>query len=790
MKRKVEEGTIVVAPRELRRMVNAAVGRSFSKTITEPVTNSYANLKFKASLSHKAGLIDQILAVPEGQRLDTSTLKAKLPKHVLAPIIVYVSTHGATSRLTRIIDSGTGMTADELKFNFGQYAEAKAKGLATRSLFGRGALDVLLYHQDSEIYSVKNGILARCVISLEGKTKWKVEELGTVTKVLLRRHGLPDAILPSGTVVQFRLRKEANIPQEDQIVARLSNFYMLRLIAADPNIDVVIERDRKSVGKQQSKLQYDFPVGTVIAKPADTVELYPGFLCPIDVLVARCDDELKLDPLNIEQRDGGLLFVDENDAVLDLTLLPEYDKNPNLRHLYGVVRITGIRPLLEKLLEDRDAEAVLTVSRDGFDQRNAVTKTLFSAVERLVKSIYTAEEQRVRRNRATRSAQLEQRMRDTLKIINQFNAEETEEKGGRDGETTADGKTLEEKDPIFFDVRSTRLYATMPKRLYAYVNLTKVDSGELVMFESSNPEIKVLPDSTIVEQVKDGLFAIPVTVTCNVKSQTGEITAITLNKEQETVRASAIILGVDEPPVTYIPESIEFTSHRYAGDPNRDNKAILLVNMEAFPGKPEVTFALEKVTGDISFKDGTRLLKVRVRDEDLSENGKLARLVITYRGTGWGQGAWLTAKAKMKDGAACYASCKLRFVRENESDKFNKIWYEDMRESSALGDVVSDALYINAAIPLHREIFGETQEEFDAQLESNAIAQMRAASVLAEVVVYHTAQVKYKKGGKGGLHLDSDPITSMRKYLDESRKQLERSIVRRLAPEAVALFTH
>ena len=61
--------------------------------------------------------------------------------------------------------------------NFGDYASAKAKEQSTRSLFGRGALDVLLYHSSqirddgvetfAHVYSVKHGILSHCRIGWE-----------------------------------------------------------------------------------------------------------------------------------------------------------------------------------------------------------------------------------------------------------------------------------------------------------------------------------------------------------------------------------------------------------------------------------------------------------------------------------------------------------------------------------------------------------------------------------------------------------------------------------------------
>src|SRR6266542_309481 len=114
----------------------------------------------------------------------------------------------------------------------------------------------------------------------------------------------------------------------------------------------------------------------------------------IDILVARSDRKMASNPYSYERRENGLLFVDDHDAVLDLTLLPEYDKNPLLSRIYGVVRLTGIRAPLEGLLEARYPEAVLTETRDGFDSRNEIAAALLKLVERHVKPVYDSEEKR------------------------------------------------------------------------------------------------------------------------------------------------------------------------------------------------------------------------------------------------------------------------------------------------------------------------------------------------------------------------------------------------------------
>lgn len=42
-------------------MVNAAVGKNFFKTVTEPLTNSDSILKKQVGVPHAAGLIDELL---------------------------------------------------------------------------------------------------------------------------------------------------------------------------------------------------------------------------------------------------------------------------------------------------------------------------------------------------------------------------------------------------------------------------------------------------------------------------------------------------------------------------------------------------------------------------------------------------------------------------------------------------------------------------------------------------------------------------------------------------------
>lgn len=764
--------TIEWAAREKRRSVNAAVGKNFFKTVTEPITNSDSALKKREGVAHSSGLIDLMLGLAEGTLLDTSQLKTAISKQKrMRRIEIHLTTKGANARQCRVVDFGTGMTEQELLEKFTTYAAAKAKGENTRSLFGRGALDVLLYHEAAEIFTVSGGMLSHCRIFWDTDAKSTVVSLGQATEANLKKRGLPAALVNAGTEVRFRLKEGTSIPSEDQFVSKLSSFYMLRLIAADPNGEVVVHRYR-TAGLLTDTLAYDFPIGDVLAQKTDTLVLDDTKL-PVSIMVARSQQDLVAD-VNLERRENGLLFVDENDAVMDLTLLPEWDKSPYLSQIFGIVRVTGLRAVLEEYLEGDDPVAVLTETRDGFNAKNEVTKQLFELVEKHLKPIYEREIQRRKKGDGKRSEKLAKKIRNALKALNAFNSEETEDSGG------GTKKRQHKSDPVFFSQETLTLHTGMPRHITLYVDLGKVKKGEIVLFETDNAQLTVNPDAYAVRgregQTHDH---IDVVVQSGTKDTTGTITAFTLDKDGKELRATAKVIGVVDPPIPQPPDDIAFSAHVYSGQPNRENNAFLLVNMKAFTGMPEISFSIEKRVGSVHFDtEQTERMKVKVTKDHITDD--LARIPIAFYGTGWGQHAEVVAKTKTTKGDTCYAKTKLKFERIG-SEKFSNFHYEDLQRP-VLGDVAGDKLYINAGYPLHQEIFGPNEDTFNEALETDSVAQVRAAGVLVEAAVYYTATKKYIDGGAKGLSIDADdPIGSMRKYLEESRMKLEPQIIKALA---------
>lgn len=438
------------------------------------------------------------------------------------------------------------------------------------------------------------------------------------------------------------------------------------------------------------------------------------------------------------------------------------------------MRVTGLRAILEEYLEDDDPVAVLTETREGFNPKHDVTKRLFELVEKHVRPIYEREIQRRKKGDGKRSENLAKKVRNALKALNHFNSEETEDSG------SGVKKRQPKSDPVFFSQDTITLHTGVPRRITLYVDLGKVKKGEIVLFETDNAHLTVNPDAHAV-RTREGQTHdhIDVMIQSGTKDTTGTITALTLDRGGKELRATAKVAGVIDPPIPQPPTDIAFSAHTYSGQPNRENNAFLLVNMKAFTGMPEISFSIERRVGSVFFDDHqTERTKIKVTKEQIVDD--IARIPIAFFGTGWGQHAEVVAKAKTAKGDVCYAKTKLRFERIG-SEKFSDFLYEDLKRP-VLGDVAGDKLYINAGYSLHQEIFGPNEDTFHAALETDNVAQVRAATVLVEAAVYYTAQRKYLAGGAKGLSIDDDdPIGSMRKYLEESRMKLEPQIIRALA---------
>jgi hypothetical protein len=146
------------AVREDKRQANEALGRSFCKTISEPVTNSDSSGKRKLGIPHASGLTDLMLAVPKGNQLESSALAAELvgkyPKRVIVVELVTAKASGRPVGEVVVIDQAQGMSAATLEEALDEIGGNKLQlsaGVTGRNLFGRGLSDVMRAHRDATV---------------------------------------------------------------------------------------------------------------------------------------------------------------------------------------------------------------------------------------------------------------------------------------------------------------------------------------------------------------------------------------------------------------------------------------------------------------------------------------------------------------------------------------------------------------------------------------------------------------------------------------------------------------
>ena len=260
-----------------------------------------------------------------------------------------------------------------------------------------------------------------------------------------------------------------------------------------------------------------------------------------------------------EQRANGLLIVDDADAVLDLTLLPEYERAPYLANVFGIVRVKNMRKAIEWFLNN-GKDSPLTTTRDGFDTKHELTKLLFAELEKRLAPVYRREEERFNKGFEAVPTAVRQRISEALKELNRLLREVAGE--GDDG--AGDG-ALDPALPLQFLPRQTRLFVGKPRRVRLFFQKALAGKSGAIVYETSNPKItfKPLSENVAAGRTLDDYLVYDLTLECSDLHETGKVVALAEGKEG-TYDASVEILDVVAGAVMLPPEEMEFRPARGA----------------------------------------------------------------------------------------------------------------------------------------------------------------------------------------------------------------------------------
>ena len=728
--------------------------------------------------------------VPKGNHLDTGSLKSCLAgntsKRQIILEVVTDKTHGRPARQIVVIDQAQGMSAAALKTaleDIGGDRKDLAAGQVGRNLFGRGLSDVMRAHQAARVETF-NGVQLTIATG-----EWVQNDRWTITRDYQddpTPKDFKETFLhptETGTAVQFVADKRCQIPQTSNIVSKLANFYMLRLVAADPNVEVVLKQYRKA-GVQRDRVTFDFPVGQVIDSFTRTFDPNLGFEpLKVDFLLARSDRKLEGAAPDRDARENGLLIVDDLDAVYDLTFGdPDYEKAEFLKHIFGIVRVTGLRAILEAYLNSPDfPTSPLRVDRDGFNREHEFSKALMEFLANELRPSYERERKRIEeKEQGKYSEQTRKRIDEALKHLNKYFQEITEKAGIGQGGDSEDPEPP--KDPVSFSPRYTSLIVGHPRRVLLLVRDDIVTDGCQIL-TTSIEGIAVQPEIQTIYRKQSprwtphpNFFCFPLTLMSSTPGLNGAVTSLVECVGGQSVEASIQIEEVLEEPAIIVPATMEFRPQISMGRPGRRNNLTLLVNSHAITEGHYVRFIITKRTGGVELIDekgsGVQQLDVKL---DVGRHGvpgqQVFRILTPWRGTAWNQHGTVEARTKVGGESIIVAGqIHLDETPENDGGFFQRVEYDEL-DDHAPSKFAAGVITVNTLDPLNRLIFGsgetkdDVRKEFDRRLSEDQRAQQRLASVLLEEASFRALEQ---------LHIDNKLPLPQNREIDEIHSQIDR----------------
>ena len=778
------------AVREEKRQAKEAVGGSFCKSVAEPVTNSDSSAKRKHNIHHASGLIDLMMALPKGSQMDTSALRAQLqgrnPKRVIVIELATAKTSGRPVGEVVVIDQGEGMSRTTLHDALEDIGGNKlhlSGGIVGRNLFGRGLSDVMRAHSEAIIstYDGKQLTIARGEWR-KGKEGWTIEMdyVDSPSKSAFRQTPLHPG--DSGTAVRFVIadRKRCHIPDPPDVAYRLANFYMLRLIASDPNVELVL-RQRRAAGLKEERIEYDFPLGPVIESFSRTFDPRKSGLSLdpliVDFLVVRSESERGLRVLGLDRdgRENGMLIVDDLDAVYDLTFAdPDYERAEFLSRVYGIVRVNGLRKVLESYLESETPTSALRPDRDGFNRDHEFARPLLEFIAGALRPIYEKERKRLEdRERGELSSETKRRIEDALKQLNKYFQRITEVSGEGTGTDTDD--VAEPSEPVAFLPTRTKLIAGHPRHVLLLVRQDAVKEGAEVVASASEgftvqPETERIQERTCPRwQAHKHFFALRFSVSSSEIGKQGMITAMVEGGGGSIIEAKLQIDDVLVETVIEAPETLEFRPAIATGRPMRRNNLVLYVNPQVVSPGHHVRVEITKRTGNVLLieQSGARCEQVDVKlDADLHQvkGQDVLRVLIPWSGTSWNQHARVQARTKVGGPHPLNAEGSLRLDQPAEGGFFKDVEYKAI-DQIAPSMYAAGKVTVNINDPLNQWVFGESKEEFDKRLSTEIGSQQRLAALLFEEASFRALQQLYE---------DDKVHFPYRKEIDDVHKQVDK----------------
>lgn len=617
-------------------------------------------------------------------------------------------------------DHAEGMTYEKVLEGFKKYGKATSglkEGKRVRGYFGHGAKDALITMINGKICSFKNDQFVECRLSIENEEpRYEIDGPYKATKKLRRKH----SIEMNGTVAYFEAdpSKDISVPKLNTIHEQLSNNYLLRKIMLNPNREVVLVDENS---EKEYELNYRLPPGNELISEEFSISMEKYGSFPVEIEIWRAKSELTQSG---DDRQGGLLIVDEEDVVLDISLF-KYNNEPLAARFFGEVKIHNFRKLLAK------EEPVLSDNREGLASRHPFCEILISRVEEYLKEEINKERKRKRQEIKSKLDKEERaRFRNAFSILNEI-AEKEAEAVTNLGEDPSDDI---EDPPDGFCIYPSSATITVGKR-YGFelrINTDIVRKGSSIDLNSTNSKIKILtPEVDLQGEKNSRIIQKYISVEASEANIDGSIIASTSNLQTQ---ASVFVETEKEFLFT---EGMVFEPESVTLRPNKVRKVKLFVYTKMIGATSEINIK--------SDNEAIHVSENKITVVEASADRHIASYELEIWGDGVDQQALITAEYQYYL-AILEARVKPKKERPDKGHKgmFSEPRYDptpDPRQrthySSESGNVI-----IYSEFPSVKFYLGKF-----AKHRKTLPAQIFIADLVAETCFNEIAKMKVEKSG-------------------------------------------
>jgi len=645
-----------------------------------------------------------------------------------------------------VIDEAEGMTADRLEEVFEEYGGDVAAGEEARGFFNRGAKDALLAMEGGFEESICDGEYAKVDLRISDDGEPQVRITGPRKASAARRKEMGIVGGGNGTLASFALPPAVQAPQFETVRTALASFWMLRKIVSPENDRrrlILVFRER------EEEIIFSPPIAeTLIDREVISLEVEGYKKFRLDVTLKKAEEDL--DQSLSDRRVGGMLIVDEGDAVLDLTM-GRFDRDPAAGPFFGEVRIKkGFKKFLKG--QEEAGTHVLSDERNGLERHHPWVGGLLREIESVLEP-HVEKERKARAAGAQELSESERKHHD--KIIEELNriAEEETQKAWEgiedDEDVNPPASGLEIRPSHIVIAEGTQRYAAV------VADFGKVQPGDLIYVEDEPDCLDLEPDEIKVEQDEnDKVFIGYFKISGGITGETGKLVVITNDSD---ISAEATFEVVQEAypqfqgDMAFVPEASSVVDQKPA-------TLSLYVRTDVVSPGDEV----EVVSSDDST---VKVLTATVEVDEQKVRGGVARVEVRVRGQGIGNTATVTATSEHATPASVQVHVRSQASPpKGKKGLFKEIVYSDQasdRERVHYDDGTGN-IVVHIAEPTvshHLGLAGEYKHLLDSQT--------LVAELVTQCVAQEIARRKLESGAR--VYFDRSTAGQMQEDLAEIR---------------------